>query len=92
MIMVCPACGSEMRRSHTKGIREKLFKLTSNYRVYRCRSCKWRGWLSKPGRHIDLAKTVKTYVYFTIALILTTILALYYVKRYTAAQMIFWFE
>ena len=44
--MICPACGAEAHRSHSHGVGEKLFKLTSGYRVYRCRKCQWRGWVA----------------------------------------------
>lgn len=78
--MICPACGAEARRSHSRGLREKLFKVTSGYRIYRCKSCQWRGWLTQ-GRLVSRATTVRTYLYFIIVLIVTVMLALYYAGR-----------
>jgi hypothetical protein len=43
--ITCEQCGStRIRRSHTRGIREKFLK-SVGYRAFRCReqSCRWRG-------------------------------------------------
>ncbi len=44
----CPGCGkyNTLRRSRTRNIRESILKLTTIYKVYRCRDCGWRGFLS----------------------------------------------
>lgn len=78
--MICPACGAEAHRSHTRGITEKLFRYTSGYRIYRCKKCQWRGWVSR-GRRADTVRSVRTCVYFIVVLVLTTMLALYYASR-----------
>ncbi len=88
MIMICPLCGAEARRSHSRGISEKIFKLTSGYRAFRCKDCSWRGWISK-GKKVDRRRTLRTYVYFVVILILTTIIALYYANRVSAPQPFF---
>lgn len=75
--MLCPACGARARRSHTRGTGEKLFKLISRNKIYRCRKCEWRGWLSQ-GRRINVRQAVRRYTYFTIVLIVTVMIALYY--------------
>jgi hypothetical protein len=78
--MICPACGAEARRSHSRGIAEKLFRYSSGYRIYRCKKCQWRGWASQ-GRRADIVRPVRTYVYFIVVLVITTMLALYYASR-----------
>ena len=68
----CPKCGNEAHRSHTRGLFERLAKITTTYRAYRCLECNWRGLLgtqrpaskSEPRRKLIIA----------IALILTTVL------------------
>ena len=45
-MLTCPHCGLErIRRSRARGL-ERLFRVLSSYRVYRCSDCEWRGWLS----------------------------------------------
>lgn len=78
--MICPACGAEAHRSHSHGVGEKLFKLTSGYRVYRCRKCQWRGWVAQADQ-VNVVSRARTYFYFVVVLILTTLLALYYTSR-----------
>ena len=46
----CPECDSQVRRSRVRGMGERLLKALSPYRVYRCRECGWRGWLSEQAR------------------------------------------
>ena len=58
---VCPKCGSEhLRRSHTRGVSEKLQKVLG-WRAYRCRekSCGWRGLLKTSSFRQGLEKALK---------------------------------
>lgn len=44
----CPRCGKmNLHRSHSRTFGEKLRKLTTLRRPYRCHSCGWRGWVRK---------------------------------------------
>jgi hypothetical protein len=86
--MVCPLCGAEARRSHSRGFSEKIFKLTSGFRPFRCKECSWRGWMSR-GKKVDSRRTMRTYFYFVIILILTTIIALYYANRVSSSEPFF---
>jgi hypothetical protein len=41
----CPGCGGRLYRSRSRTFTEKLIKLLTRYRTYRCRQCEWRGWV-----------------------------------------------
>jgi uncharacterized protein with PIN domain len=46
---LCDKCGGVLYRSRSRSFVEKLIKLTTRYRTYRCHECNWRGWIvSKP--------------------------------------------
>ena len=46
----CPKCGDpSLHRSHARGLKEKLRKMFTNQRPYRCHKCAWRGWVPKVG-------------------------------------------
>jgi hypothetical protein len=58
---VCPKCGSERtRRSHTKGVSEKLKKVLG-WRAYRCRekSCGWRGLIKTNSFRQEIGNALK---------------------------------
>ena len=62
--MLCPKCGAgAVHRSHSRGIRERLVKTFSPYRMYRCHQCNWRGWVktTKEGKKTSIAKTLLIY-------------------------------
>lgn len=42
----CPSCASRtLHRSKTRGLYERLRKVHTHRRTFRCHSCGWRGWL-----------------------------------------------
>lgn len=76
----CPHCGGRAHRSHTRGLREKLTRVLTSKKLYRCRECNWRGWL----RHRDSSKRghpVRTIIGILVTLLITTLLALYIVEK-----------
>src|SRR5215471_20550731 len=84
--MLCPRCGENTHRSHTRGFREKLVKRLTLHKTYRCHECGWRGWL-KPttsnNRHV-----VRTIISLIVTLVLTTLLAVYVVEKLSATTPI----
>ena len=54
----CPRCHSvEIQRSRTRGPWEKRRRKMTGKRPYRCRQCKWRGWLATSGRNAAHAQS-----------------------------------
>jgi predicted RNA-binding Zn-ribbon protein involved in translation (DUF1610 family) len=80
--MLCPHCGGTTHRSHTRGIKEKLFKSLTSHKTYRCRECGWRGWLrSADDRSFARRNKIRTVISVLITLVVTTLLALYLVDK-----------
>ena len=71
-MVLCPKCGGEAHRSHTRGIFERLAKAITTYRAHRCLDCGWRGMLGaeKPASKSPHRRKLT----IAIALILTTVL------------------
>ena len=76
----CPECGAIVHRSHTRGFKEKLFKIITSYRAYRCRECGWRGWLGRSNLLIRKS-TLRTIISVLLTLLITTLIALYLVDK-----------
>lgn len=80
----CPGCGDHLHRSHARGLDEKLVRLITPYRTYRCHTCGWRGWVSSSRPLFRLAlghSFFRTLVGFILALALT--LAFIYLAKVT---------
>ncbi len=78
--MLCPQCGGHTHRSHTRGFREKLVKVLTSHKTYRCPECGWRGWL----RRVDSSNnrhTLRTIISVLVTLLITTLLALYVIEK-----------
>ncbi|HKP11142.1 MAG TPA: hypothetical protein VJZ91_03500 [Blastocatellia bacterium] len=75
---VCPACGWRIHHSHTRGFKEKLIRAVTPYKMYRCRDCGWRGWVSKPSDGVSKQR-LRAAISVIVALLLTLLLALYLV-------------
>ncbi len=72
----CPKCGSErLRRSHTRGISEKLKKVVG-WRAFRCRekSCGWRGLIKTKSFGQVIGKELKNRENLILKLILAIVL------------------
>ncbi|HKP84693.1 MAG TPA: hypothetical protein VJZ26_01275 [Blastocatellia bacterium] len=77
---LCPECSALVHRSHTRGLKEKLFKVITSYRAYRCRECGWRGWLGQSNLLVRKS-TLRTIISVLLTLLITTLLALYLVEK-----------
>ncbi|MFN0123619.1 MAG: hypothetical protein ACKV2V_24220 [Blastocatellia bacterium] len=87
--MLCPECGSDAKRSHSRGIKERIFKSLSGYRIYRCKDCSWRGWLSRErGKTVDKKGVVRTYLLFMITLVVAMAVALYAASALSGSRLL----
>ena len=80
----CPKCGALTHRSRSRNFGERLIKLCTAYRTYRCGDCGWRGWLKHNGKQ-DAPATgprARTVVTVIVALLVTVLLAIYLVHRF----------
>jgi predicted RNA-binding Zn-ribbon protein involved in translation (DUF1610 family) len=83
----CPQCGFRAHRSRSHSFGERLIKVFSSYRTYRCHDCGWRGWLRRtPDGDPKNGPNAKAIVSIIVTLILTALLALYIVQRFTSAS------
>jgi uncharacterized protein with PIN domain len=82
--LFCPECGDPVHRSHSRGLKEKLFKAFTSYRAYRCHDCGWRGWLGKSNA-LMRRSTLRTIISVLLTLIITTLIALYIVEKLSPA-------
>jgi len=66
----CPKCNStNLRRSHTRGLRERLLK-PLGWRAFRCRekTCRWRGLLKMESPSLKLWEYLKSKKVMLLAL------------------------
>jgi len=44
----CPSCKNinSLHHSRARNLKEKFIKVTKLYKIYRCKSCGWRGYLA----------------------------------------------
>jgi hypothetical protein len=86
---MCPKCGGPVHRSRTRGLGEKLVKLLSANRTYRCFECGWRGWLQAADISQLLEtrrrRLVRTIISVIVTILVTALLALYLVRNSHAA-------
>ncbi len=80
----CPQCGHPIHRSHARGFVEKLIRVATGYRVYRCHHCDWRGWILRK-RIRDARRLLQTSIALLVVLALVLILAYYVVDRTASA-------
>ena len=82
---MCPKCGGPVHRSRTRGLTEKLVKLLTANRTYRCFECGWRGWLQATDipqlREARRRRLVRTIISVLVTILVTTLLALYLVRN-----------
>jgi hypothetical protein len=76
----CPKCGNHLHRSHSRSFSEKLIKVFSRLKLYRCHECSWRGWLAAETKQ-TVVKTPQKLQSITItlfAILLITAIAVYF--------------
>jgi predicted RNA-binding Zn-ribbon protein involved in translation (DUF1610 family) len=83
---VCPACGWRVHHSHARGWREKLIRMVTSYKLYRCRECGWRGWLGRPN-FIARKHRLRVILGLLVTLLLTLLLAYYLVEKMAEAPI-----
>jgi predicted RNA-binding Zn-ribbon protein involved in translation (DUF1610 family) len=80
---VCPSCGemNSLHRSRTHNWIEQVVKKISFYKIYRCKLCGWRGYLSTINLNIATLKFIAIYffatviaAYFVLAILTTIVL------------------
>lgn len=79
----CPSCKgvAVLHHSRAKNMREQIIKKLSFYRLYRCRECGWRGFLSNFVLTVESLKALLMYAGlifitgFLIRMVLLKILA-----------------
>jgi predicted RNA-binding Zn-ribbon protein involved in translation (DUF1610 family) len=82
---MCPDCSAYLYRSHTRGFKEKIVRVFSSYKIYRCHDCGWRGWFgrSKTTVHQNRYRLL-TVISVLITLLITLLLAFYLIERISA--------
>lgn len=82
---MCPKCGGPVHRSRTRGFGEKLVKMLSANRTYRCFECGWRGWLEATDisqlRETRRRRLVRTIISVLVTILITALFALYLVRK-----------
>ena len=77
---VCPDCGWRIHHSHTRGLKEKVVRAVTRYKMYRCRECGWRGWMAKASAPMSKHR-LRTTLIILLGMLLTLLLALYLVEK-----------
>lgn len=82
---MCPKCGGPVHRSRTRGLGEKVVKLLTANRTYRCFECGWRGWLQAADisqlRESRRRQLVRTIISVLLTILITALIALYLVRN-----------
>jgi len=78
--IICPNCrSSNVRRSHTHGIKERLLKLIGK-KAFRCRDCGWRGLVFSGSAHSSRVTLKQSNVFgMILAAILLALIVLFFV-------------
>ncbi|MCX7943051.1 MAG: hypothetical protein N2746_00875 [Deltaproteobacteria bacterium] len=82
--MRCPSCGNseKVHRSHSIYLWEKVIKLFSSYRLYRCHNCGWRGWLhQQTGSQLKRISLRQIFLFFILGFLLGVLITLWQQSR-----------
>ncbi len=72
--IVCPNCrSSNVRRSRTRGVKEKLLKIVGE-KAFRCRDCGWRGMVMSRGGQSSSHEKGRSYVFAIVLCIIVVVL------------------
>jgi hypothetical protein len=77
----CPSCTSigSLRKSHSRSIWEKIIKRATQFGVYRCKKCGWRGYRTK---FILTKKSVKNAFIYLILVLFSAFIINQILKRF----------
>jgi len=78
-VHLCPDCSAPAHRSHAHSPWERLAKVLTTYRVYRCNDCGWRGLIVTQRSHY-LSALGAELVYVTV-IVASLLLALLVTSR-----------
>lgn len=88
---MCPKCGGPVHRSRTRGFSEKLVKMLTANRTYRCFDCGWRGWLETTDTsqlsEARRRRLVRTIISVLVTILVTALFALYLVRKTQAGVL-----
>lgn len=91
---MCPKCGGPVHRSRTRGLTEKLVKVLTANRTYRCFDCEWRGWLEATDisqlREAKRRRLVRTIISILVTILVTALIAVYLVRNTHAGVVPGW--
>jgi uncharacterized protein with PIN domain len=81
VVKLCPQCGLHVHRSRAKNIREKLIRLLTRYKAYRCHECGWRGWIADDAsrRFVDRKKQLRVIV-GVLTTVMLALLVIYVIR------------
>jgi len=74
--MICPMCGENIHRSHSRGYRERLIKKITEYKTYRCSKCGWRG-MAAPSKIQNKRGLLRTVIFWIAGVILALLIGVY---------------
>lgn len=79
----CPSCKNvnSLHRSRARDMKEKLIKATKLYKIYRCKSCGWRGYLATI---IITTKSIKIFFWYVLIALLSGVIIREILKRFLA--------
>ena len=79
--IICPNCrSSNVRRSHTRGFGERLWKLIGK-KAFRCKDCGWRGLIYSTTRQNVAATKQQSYIFAIFLGIVVIVLILVFNLR-----------
>jgi predicted RNA-binding Zn-ribbon protein involved in translation (DUF1610 family) len=84
MNRVCPGCGWRVHHSRARGLREKLIRAITSYKIYRCHECGWRGWVGKPN-FIARKRRLRVIIGLILTLLVTLLLVYYLIEKTSAS-------
>lgn len=77
----CPSCKESniLHRSRVRNMREGFIKTFTFYKLYRCKKCGWRGYMST----LTLtSRSIKTLILYLVLAIVTAFVVLQILKRF----------
>jgi uncharacterized protein with PIN domain len=76
----CPECGDHLHRSRSRSFSEKLIKVFSPFKLYRCHECGWRGWLASDNHNTTRqpSKKLQSIALTLLTILLIAVLAVYF--------------